>query len=259
MASTSTSLIGELVEPSSWDEDVKLNMDNSHIWSHRVGLMLRHHKLNKYIRLKAFADTIVTPSEEDVKNLSLASSYIQQTMSLPLLALLVDGDDTVLHDSQKLWKKIADSDLLIPKGRAAFLRFHIRLSNLHLKDFVEPADFVSKSLEIQKLRAATGVPLTDDLENIAALVRNLPRELEDLGLKWRLSDYEGLTAAEAAAQIKAAQEEFDKLPREEKPRDIRRPDHREPRREPRRENWRRRGGERRGSERRSDGRRGARR
>ncbi|KAL2062752.1 hypothetical protein VTL71DRAFT_5824 [Oculimacula yallundae] len=258
MASTTTSLIGELTDPSSWGEDVKLNMDNCHIWSHRVGLMLRHHHLNKYIRIKA-SDISDTPSEEDIGNLSLASSYIQQTMSLPLLALFVKDDEEVLQDSRKLWKKITDSELLIPKGKAAFIRFHTQLGNPRLKDFKNPAEFVVKCIEIQKLRAATEVSLTDDLENLAALVRNLPRELEELGLKWRLSDYEGLTGNEAAVQIKDAQAVFDSLPKVEKPRersrDVRRPTHREPRRD----NGRRRGGERRGSERRSDDRRGARR
>ncbi|KAH9215866.1 hypothetical protein DL95DRAFT_460716 [Leptodontidium sp. 2 PMI_412] len=252
----STSLIGDLADPSNWGEQDKLNLNNYHIWSHRVGLMLRHHDLNKYIRTKAaFTETIDAPSEEDIKNLSLASSYIQQTMSLPLLDEFVNNDEDVFHDSRKLWKKLADSKILIPKGKAAFIRFHIQLGNLRLRDSKDAADFVTKSIEIQEMRKATEVPLTDDLENLAALVKNLPRELEELGLKWRLSDYEGLTADEAAVQMKEAQELFDSLPKVERPRDTRRPD-----RDPRRGDGRRRGGERRGSfDRRGDGRRGARR
>ncbi|KAH7323975.1 hypothetical protein BKA65DRAFT_567975 [Rhexocercosporidium sp. MPI-PUGE-AT-0058] len=253
---TATSLIGDLIDPSAWGEEDKLNMDNYHIWSHRVGLMLRHHQLNKYIRTKALTETTDTPSEEDIKNLSLASSYIQQTMTSALLAKFVNNDEEVLHDSRKLWKKLADSEILIHKGKAAFIHFHIQLGNLRLRDFKDPAEFVAKSIEFQKMRKATEVPLTDDLENIAALVKNLPRELEELGLKWRLSDFEGLTAIEAAAQIKDAQEVFDSLPRVERPRDATRPD-----REPRRDNGRRRrGGEGRGRlGRRIVGRRGARR
>ncbi|KAH7389047.1 hypothetical protein BKA64DRAFT_711153 [Cadophora sp. MPI-SDFR-AT-0126] len=245
-------LIGDLIDPSAWSESDKLTMDNYHIWSHKVGLMLRHHQLNKFIRIKAIPFESSDPlSTEDVENLSLASSYIQQTMTSPVLAKFVNGDTEVTHDSRKLWKKLADSQELIPKGKAAFIRFHMQLSNHRLKDFKDPAEFVEKLVELQKMRKATGVRLTDDLENVVSLVRNLPKELEEVGLKWRLSDYEGLTASEAVVQIQAAQEAYDKLPKVERPREPRRP-------ELRRGHGRIRGGERRGLDRRIDGRRGGR-
>ncbi|KAK0124000.1 hypothetical protein ONS95_008989 [Cadophora gregata] len=245
-------LIGDLIDPSAWSESEKLTMDNYHIWSHKVGLMLRHHQLNKYIRIKGAAVECLEPlTTEDLENLSLASSYIQQTMTQPLLVKFVNGDAEVIHNSRKLWKKLADSQELIPKGKAAFVRFHLQLGNLRLRDFKDPAEFVEKLAEVQSMRKATGVKLTDDLENIVALVRHLPRELEEVGLKWRLSDYEGLTAAEALMQIKAAQEAYDKLPKVEQPREPRRP-------EIRRGYGRTRGGERRGFDRKLDGRRGGR-
>ncbi|PVH77914.1 hypothetical protein DL98DRAFT_517054, partial [Cadophora sp. DSE1049] len=172
-------------------------------------------------------------------------------MTQPLLAKFVNSDPEVTHDSRKLWKKLGDSQELIPKGKAAVIRFHLQLGNLRLRDFKDPAEFVEKLVEFQKMRKATGVELTDDLENIAALVRNLPRELEEVGLKWRLSDYEGLTASEAAMQVQAAQEAYDKLPKVERPREPRRP-------ELRRGHGRSRGEGRRGLDRRIDGRRGGR-
>tara|TARA_R110002060_G_scaffold12028_3_gene17364 strand:+ start:496 stop:1236 length:741 start_codon:yes stop_codon:yes gene_type:complete len=238
-------LIGDLIDPSAWSESDKLTMDNYHIWSHKVGLMLRHHELNKYIRVKALSLESSDPlTTEDLEGLSFTSSYIQQTMTQPLLAKFVNGDAEVTHDSRKLWKKLADS--LIPKGKAAFIRFHLQLGNLYLKAFEDPALFLESQIELQKKRKATGVAMTDDLENIAALVKNLPRELEEVGLKWRLNDYEGLTAVEAAAEVKAAQEAYDKLPKVERPREPRRPELRRGR------------GRSRGADRRIDGRRGGR-
>lgn len=86
----------------------------------------------------------------------------------------------------------------------SFIGFHNELCSLRLEDCESLDDFYFKQITIQQNRDATGITMTNDLEALAAIGRNMPEYLLPIHLNWIVNDFEGVSAANALARVQFA-------------------------------------------------------